>query len=105
MSRTLQRLSAILFYLLAGSFFLGYLLARNSVFLPWSEWWLKVADLPLVLVAILYGGSSLYTSVHRKEHISWLLLVCITIPLSLLFIALVILNFWDILGLPQGPGA
>ncbi|MFH0851841.1 MAG: hypothetical protein V1876_03780, partial [Candidatus Peregrinibacteria bacterium] len=99
----LHRLSAILFYLLAGSFFVSYLLLRNEIGLPWSEWWLKVADLPLALVAVLYGGTSLYRSVKRSEGISWPLLILIGIPLLAFFTFLVALNFWNVLGLPQAP--
>ncbi|ALM10282.1 MAG TPA: hypothetical protein DEB30_00170 [Candidatus Peribacter riflensis] len=103
MSSLLHRLSAILFYLLAGSFFISYLLLRNEIGLPWSEWWLKVADLPLALVAVVYGGTSLYRSVKHREGVSWLLLVLLGLPLLAFFTFLVALNFWNILGLPQGP--
>ncbi|MDO8469241.1 MAG: hypothetical protein Q7S29_05815 [Candidatus Peribacter sp.] len=103
MSQSLHRLSAILFYLLAGSFFVSYLLLRNSVGLPWSQWWLKVADLPLALVAVLYGGTSLYRSVKRTEGVSAPLLIMIGIPLLVFFTLLIVLNFWNVLGLPQVP--
>ncbi|MEI8230906.1 MAG: hypothetical protein WCG83_07280 [Candidatus Peregrinibacteria bacterium] len=102
MGRTLHSLSSFLFYLLTGSFFIAYLLDRNSLLLPWSDWWMKIADLPLALVALLYGGSSLYFSVKRKEGVSWGVLLFIAIPLTALFIFLVILNFWNVLGLPKG---
>lgn len=102
MSSFLHRLSATLFYLLAGSFFLSYLLVRNSVGLPWSQWWLSVGDLPLALAAILYGGTSLYRSIKRREGISWLLLIFIGLPLLAFLTFLIALNFWDVLGLPTG---
>ena len=104
MSRSLHRLSAVFFYLLGGSFFVAYLLFRNSLFPPWPETWLKIADLPFALAALLFGGSSLYVSVHRKETVSWPLLIFVSLPLLALFAFLVMLNFWDVLGLPQGPG-
>jgi hypothetical protein len=102
-SQTLHRISAVLFYLLAGSFFIGYLLARNTLLLPWSEWWLKVADGPLLVVAALYGGTSLYRSVKRREGVSWVLLTTIGLPLLALALLVLTLNFWNVLGLPQGP--
>lgn len=104
MGRFLHSLSSALFYLLVGSFFVAYLLDRNSILLPWSDWWLKIADLPLALVALVYGGSSLYFSVkHRdQEGIAWGLFLFITIPLVTLFIFLLFLNFWTVLGFPQG---
>lgn len=101
MGRHLHSLSSFLFYLLTGSFFLAYLMDRNAIFLPWSDWWLRIADLPLALVALLYGGSSLYFSVKRKDDVSWGLLLGIAIPLATLFVFLVVLNFWNVLGLPR----
>lgn len=105
MSRPLHRLSTILFFLLAGSFFVGYLLARDALLLPWSQWWLKVADLPLALAALLYGGTSFYMSLKRREGTSWVLFLMIAIPLVALFLLLVTLNFWTVIGLPQGVAA
>lgn len=101
MSQLLQRISAALFYLLAGSFFVSYLLFRNELWLPWSLWWMKVADLPLALIAALYGGASLYRSVKQRDGLSWPLLILIGLPLLALFTFLVALNFWNVLGLPQ----
>jgi len=103
MSSTLHRLSAFLFYLLAGSFFVSYLLLRNEIWLPWSEWWMNIADLPLALVAVLYGGTSLYRSIKQREGVSWPLLILIGLPLLAFITFLIVLNFWNILGLPQGP--
>ncbi|MDD5041774.1 MAG: hypothetical protein PHX87_05220 [Candidatus Peribacteraceae bacterium] len=103
MSAFLHRLSAILFYLLAGSFFVSYLLLRNGIGLAWPQWWMNIADLPLALVAALYGGSSLYRSVKRTEGVSKPLLIVISIPLLAFFTLLIVLNFWNVLGLPQGP--
>ncbi|MFH1443880.1 MAG: hypothetical protein ABIG34_00630 [Candidatus Peregrinibacteria bacterium] len=103
MSAFLHRIAAVFFYLLAGSFFVSYLLLRNNLLLPWSQWWLNIADIPLALVAVLYGGSSLYRSIKRSEGTSWPLLILIGIPLLALFTFLVALNFWGVLGLPQGP--
>lgn len=103
MSTFLHKLSATIFYLLAASFFVSYLLLRNNLLLPWSQWWLSVGDLPLALSAVLYGGTSLYRSIKHREGISWLLLIFIGLPLLAFLTFLIVLNFWDILGLPQGP--
>jgi len=98
-----HRIAAVFFYLFAGSFFVSYLLLRNNLLFPWSQWWLRVADVPLALVAVLYGGSSLYRSIKRHEGTSWPLLILIGTPLLALFTFIVALNFWNALGLPQGP--
>lgn len=103
MSHFLHRISAVFFYALAGSFFVSYLLLRNEIGLPWTEWWMKIADLPLALAAALYGGTSLYRSVKRNEGTSWFLLILIGLPLLAFFTFLIVLNFWNVLGLPQGP--
>jgi len=100
-SKFLHAFSSFFFYLLGGSFFVAYLLVRNEVGAPWAVWWLKVADLPLIAVAILYGGTSLYLSVKRKEGVSWPLFIFIALPLFALFLFLCALNFWGILGFPQ----
>ena len=102
MSHFLQRFTGILFYLLGGSFFLGYLLLRNSIGGPWPAWWMQVADLPLALMGVLYAGTSFYRTVHKGDKASWGKIVTITIPLLVIFAALFMLNFWIVLGLPQG---
>jgi hypothetical protein len=104
-SHFLQRFTGIFFYLLAGSFFLGYLLLRNSIGGPWPAWWMQVADLPLALMGVLYAGTSFYRTVHRGDKASWGKIVTITIPLLAIFAALFALNFWMVLGLPQAPAA
>jgi len=105
MSRFLHSFSAFFFYLLGASFFAAYLLVRNELGAPWAAWWLKVADLPLIAVAILYGGTSFYRSVKRREGMSLPLFIFVGFPLLALFLFLCALNFWGILGpyiLPQG---
>jgi len=91
----LHRLSGILFYLLGGTFFLAFMLQYNQVGI-FGGWWMKVADLPLALVGILYGGTSLYLSVKPKDGQSTALKFIIGIPLLLLFIGLVVMNFWPV---------
>lgn len=96
MATHLHKLSAILFYVLGASFFVAYLLYRNDIG-TFGGWWLNVADLPLALAAVIYGGSSLYLSVTPKEKTSKTVAIVIGIPLTALFVWLVVLNFWEIL--------
>ncbi len=91
-----QRLSGFLFYALGASFFGAYLLLRNDALPPWPLWWMQVADLPLALVALFYGGASLSLSIRPSGGPSRLGSLSIVIPLAALFTALVILNFWDV---------
>ena len=102
MTEHLNKLSAILFYTLGCSFFAAYLLLRNELSAPWPEWWLSVADLPMILCAFLYGGSSLYLSVAVPKKKSTGLALFISVPLAAFFLFLILLNYWEKLGLPGG---
>lgn len=102
MTKHLHRLTAVLFYVLGCSFFGAYLLFTNALFAPWPQWWLSIADLPLILCGLLYGGSSLYLSVTIPKKKSPVLALVIIIPLAALFTFLFLLNFWEVLGLPVG---
>ncbi len=96
MQQLLHRLSAFFFYVLGGSFFVAYLLLRNSVWPQASALWLQVADLPFALSAILYGGLSLYASLSTPGKPSRLLAWGIAVPLGLLFVLLLVMNFWGV---------
>lgn len=89
----LKHLSGFLFYLLGGSFFVAYLLYHNQI-TPIGGWWLKVADLPLAFVGVIYGGTSLYLSVKPKDKESPALFYTISVPLVAIFSLLIVLNFW-----------
>jgi hypothetical protein len=92
----LKKLSGFLFYVLGGTFFLAYMLQYNEV-TPMGAWWLKVADLPLLLAGILYGGTSLYLSVKPKDADSKSLFIIIGVPLIVIFSTLLMMNFWPLL--------
>ncbi|PIR53611.1 hypothetical protein COU76_00095 [Candidatus Peregrinibacteria bacterium CG10_big_fil_rev_8_21_14_0_10_49_10] len=100
MIKHLQKLTAVLFFSLGSTFFASYLLLQNGLSAPWPEWWLSVADLPMILCALLYGGSSLYLSVAIPKKKSIGLALCIGIPLAALFLFCVVLNYWEVFGFP-----
>ncbi|MBI3618576.1 hypothetical protein HY213_00905 [Candidatus Peregrinibacteria bacterium] len=92
MLKFLHQLSAVFFYLLGGSFFVAYLFLRNNIGDTWPAWWLQVADLPLALSALMYGGLSLYQSLTIKGHsraLGW----TIGVITGVFFLFLVFLNF------------
>jgi len=91
----IHKLSGFLFYLLGGSFFVSFMLHYNQIG-SFGGWWLKVADLPLALVGILYGGSSLYLSVKPKDTNSKTLMAIISLPLVVLFLSFIVMNFWPV---------
>lgn len=95
-SRYLHQLSAFFFYVLGLSFFAAYILLRNDVVGEWSALWLQVADLPFILSAVLYGGLSLYFSLVNPGQRSRSLGFAIAIPLALIFLLLVVFNFWGV---------
>lgn len=90
-----HKLSGFLFYLLGGSFFLSFMLQYNQIG-SFGGWWLKVADLPLALVGVIFGGSSLYLSVKPKNKDSKVLFILIGLPLMVLFVSLIVMNFWSL---------
>lgn len=94
MLRFLHALAALLFFLLAGSFFAAYALLRNAVLTPWAERWLAAADLPLLLSGLLYGGLSVYVSLTSDRQASRILLLAIGLPLLVFFGAVLFFNFW-----------
>ena len=94
MPRYLNTLSTILFYTLGSSFFLAYILMRNEIADPWPLWWLEIADMPLLLIALLYGGLSLYLSLQPEIGGSKAFGTIVALPLSLLFLLFLFLNFW-----------
>ena len=93
MLRYLHTLSAVLFYLLAGSFFLALALLRGGVGGSMASWWMQIGDVPLLLSGLLYGATSMYKSLADPEHPSRGLLIAIVIPVTLLFLLLAALNF------------
>ena len=102
MPNTLYKTSSFLFYLFGASLFLAFLFVYNKIAIKEMSWWLQRADLPFAIVALTYGGMSLYRSLHTKEEFSPALAALIALPLIAFFIFLVVLNFWEVLGMPQG---
>ncbi len=85
--------SAIAFYVLGSTFFLAYIALHNNILAGMSTWWMNVADMPMLFVGMLYGGLSVYTSIHDGNEHSRGLILSIGLPLVIVFIALFILNF------------
>jgi hypothetical protein len=94
MLRTLQKVSGAAFFLLGLSFFAAYVLLRNGVWTNESAIWMQVADLPLALSAVVYGGICVYCGVRDPSHTSTKLAVVIAFPLFVVFAVIVAMNFW-----------
>ena len=95
MALFLRNFSAWLFYSLGISFFVAYVLLQNEIGIPWPKFWLSVADLPLLLSGLLYGGASLYLSVKKPNEASPILAWIIGLIALAIFVFLASLNFWE----------
>jgi len=92
--RYIHDLSAAFFYVLGSTFFLAYVLMQNKIWAQWPAWWLQVADLPLLLCAILYGATSLYMSIAAPD--SKTLRYIIAAPLGIFFVWMMAWNFANV---------
>ncbi len=92
MLQHLHRLSAFFFYLLGSSFFIAFALLKYKPLMNNTAVWMQIADLPLAVSAIVYGGLSLYLSLRsdKSRILPWL----IAVPLMLFFGLILLLNFW-----------
>ncbi|MCF7844332.1 MAG: hypothetical protein K9M03_00700 [Kiritimatiellales bacterium] len=102
MTHYLHKVTGILFFLLGISLFVAYLLMHNGIYASQTAWWIQRADLSFALTTLIYGGTGLYLSIHPKDKPSRALALTIGIPVAAFFVFLFILNFWEVLGLPQG---
>ncbi len=102
MVKYLHKLTAFFFFILGITFFTAYFLLKNGMMMTPSAWWMQRADLPFALVTIMYGGLSLFRSLNPNEKPAKALALAIAIPLIAFFLFLVVLNFWEVLGLPKG---
>ncbi len=93
MLRYLHSLSAFLFCLLTGSFFLGYVFLKNDIAATWTAQYLYVGQLPLLLTALLYGGLSVYLSLQNEGASSRVLGVIIGAPLIMIFTVFLFIRF------------
>lgn len=88
---SIRSTSGFLFYTL-GVVLLALIVLVKRGLLPLVAPYLHVLDLPMVFIAMLYGGSSLYTSLARGKSSLPLLLV-IFVPLVVLFAVFCWFNF------------
>lgn len=92
MLRYLHALAAVLFYLIGGGFFLAYVFLSNDILRTPMAAYLYAGQLPLLLAGILYGGLSVYRSLHAGGQKSCSLALLIALPLAALFLFALILR-------------
>ena len=74
--------------------FVAVWVLRNGMGSISSEWWMRIVDLPLLMIGMLYGGLSVYQSLRAKDHPIHPFIFFLGLPLIALFLFFVILNFW-----------
>ena len=92
---SLRRASAILFYLLGSLAIIVIVLMQQGIATDALSLFLNIIDLPLLLLGMLFGGSTLVMSIGRGQHTRGLV-ITVFVPLFFLFVFFVYLNF----GLP-----
>ena len=88
----IRRASAALFYLLGAVLILAVLLVRRGMMPSALVPAVDTLDLPVLFIAMVFGGSSLYVSLTKGKS-SPVLLVAIFLPLALIFSFFCWLNF------------
>lgn len=93
MIRTLQSVSGAAFYILGLMLFAGWMMIEWSINPTMGAMWLQGLDLPFAFSAIVYGGVNVYDSVRDDAAPSKILPWCIGVPLAILFLVILVLNF------------
>lgn len=88
---SIRTASSFLFYVFGALFILTIVLVKRGLFVGLAPY-LHIFDLPMILIAMLYGGSSLYVSLSRGTR-SLPLLLTIFVPLGTLFVLFCWFNF------------
>jgi|GEM_PF-3406363 len=88
---SVRKASGFLFYTVGFFLIVILVLVKRGLFVGAAPY-LHVFDLPIIFIAILYGGSSLYVSLSRGKK-SLLLLLSIFAPLGVLFSVFCWFNF------------
>jgi hypothetical protein len=94
----LNRISGTIFYIMGSIYFVLYLLYFNDILTAWMRWIMELFDLSMILISLLYGGTSFLKSITDPDQPSLFALLIVGIPLVLLFGFFVVLNFWDAFG-------
>lgn len=86
-----RKASGFLFYTVGILLIIVLVLVKRGLFTAAAPY-LHIVDLPILFIAMLYGGSSLYVSLSRGKK-SLLLLLTIFVPLGVLFAVFCWFNF------------
>ena len=96
MLAALRSTAGLCFYLLGASFLVGVVLLQTPMAAE-ASYWMQIADLPLAFSAVVFGGVSLYMSVHPTGKSSPFAATILMATLGGFFSVLVALNFWGVI--------
>lgn len=88
----LQRASSAIFYTLGTLTIVGIVLYQREILVRPLSVFLSIIDLPLLFSGMLFGGSTLVSSVGHDRTSSALVAV-VFVPLAILFLIFASLNF------------
>ena len=67
-AKSLHDVSAIYFFILAFIYIFAVLAFRNGVMLDVASVAMRILDIPFAMVALMYGGSTLYMQVGEEDE-------------------------------------
>jgi uncharacterized membrane protein YhaH (DUF805 family) len=91
--KNIHQISAWYFFLLAFTYVITVLMFRNNIATDLTILIMRLLDIPFALVALLYGGSTLYLQLNENEEVAtpWAIFI---VAVCILFFSLVVfINF------------
>ena len=96
-AKNLHDISAIYFFILAFIYVFAVLAFRNGVMVDISSTAMRVLDIPFAMVALMYGGSTLYMQLSEEDDEE-------TSPWAMIIFAVSLLLFGFVVFLTPSPG-
>ncbi len=72
---------------------LAVVFMQAGMFGLWPAWWMQVAELPLLLTGMMFGGLSLYISIRGPGAFSTVMAGIMTVVMMAFFGVMVGVNF------------
>lgn len=91
--KNVHEVSAIYFFIFAFVYIFAILAFRNQVAADTAMIVMRISDIPFALVALLYGGSTLYLQLNENEDVATAWSIIIAAVCILLFALVVFANF------------
>lgn len=92
-AKNLHEVSAFYFFILGFAYVFLALAFRNGLIVDWALLFMRLFDIPLALVALIYGGTTLYLQLNENEETVNPWSIVIVAACILLFGLVVFVNF------------